>query len=159
MKVKDCMTGDVVTVKRSTPLAELIGVFRNFNFHTIPVVDNEHNLVGLITLEHILKVFQPYSSELMQMLKTVPFLDMERKEDDLLFSDISPEIGILVVVDDLMETSVVTIDEEADILQARSLMKMHNIKRLLVVKEKKLVGIISLFDVILMIFREKGVIQ
>lgn len=159
MKVKDCMTREVITVKRSTTLAELIGIFRRFNFHTIPVVEQNNRLVGVVTFEDILSVFQPYSSDLTRMLKTVPFLGAEEREEELLLADISGEIGVLMVVDDFMNTQLITVEEETPITQVRSLMKLHNIGRVLVVKEGCLVGIISLFDIILAIFREKGVIE
>jgi CBS domain-containing protein len=153
------MTREVVAVRRSTTLAELIGIFRKFNFHTIPVVEENNRLVGVVTFEDILSVFQPYSSELTRMLKTVPFLGTEEKEEELLLADISGEIGVLAVVDDFMNTQLITVKEEMPITQVRSLMKLHNIGRLLVVKDGCLVGIISLFDIILAIFREKGVVE
>ena len=93
------------------------------------------------------------------LLKTVPFLSAEEREEDLLLADISAEMGVLVVVDDFMDTSLVTIEEEAHINKARNLMKLHGLIRLPVVKNGKLMGIISLFDIILAIFRERGVVK
>jgi len=159
MKVKDCMTKEVVTVKRSTTLSQLIKTFQKYNFHTLPVVEADNVLVGIINFEDILKVFQPYSSELSTMLKTVPFLDMESKEEDFQTADISSEMGILVVVDDIMDTHFVIAEPEIDINKARSLMKLHSTAHLPVVKEGKLIGMISLFDIILAVFRERGVIK
>jgi len=159
MKVKDCMTKDVITVKRSTTLSQLIKTFQKYNFHTLPVVEADNRIVGVINFEDILKVFQPYSMELSAMLNAVPFLEMEFKEEDFLSADISSEMGILVVVDDIMNTNFTTISEEADINQARADMKLHNTPRLPVVKDEKIIGVISLFDIILAVFRERGVIQ
>jgi len=159
MKVKDCMTKEVVTVKRSTTLSQLIKTFQKYNFHTLPVVEADNDLVGIINFEDILKVFQPYSEDLSKMLMTVPFLDMESKEEDFLGADISSEMGILVVVDDIMDTHFVTAEPQIDINKARSLMRLHNIARLPVVEEGKLIGMISLFDIILAVFRERGVIK
>lgn len=159
MKVKDCMIKEVMTVSRSTTLAQLIETFRKYNYHTLPVVEKDNRLVGLITFEDIMKVFQPYSSDLARMLKTVPFLFAgEEREEDLLAMDISADLGVLVVVDDIMNTQFATIDEEASIARARSLMKLHEVNRLPVVKDGRLVGIISLFDIILAVFKEKGIV-
>lgn len=159
MKVKDCMTKEVIAVKRSTTLAQLVETFRKYHCHTLPVVEKDNRLVGLMTFEDIMKVFQPYSSDLGHILKTVPFLfPAEEKEENLLAMDISSDLGILVVVDDIMNTQFATIDEEASIVQARSLMKLHGVNLLPVVKEARLVGIISLFDIILAVFKEKGIV-
>ncbi len=159
MKVKDCMTKEVITVKRSTTLSQLIKAFQKYNFHTLPVIEADNRLVGIINFEDILKVFQPYSVELSTMLKTIPFLEMESKEEDFLSADISSEMGILVVADDIMNIHFATIDPETDINQARAQMKLHNTPRLPVLEGGKLVGMISLFDIILAVFREKGVIK
>ncbi|MBL7084480.1 MAG: CBS domain-containing protein [Candidatus Omnitrophica bacterium] len=159
MKVYDCMTKKPVTVKRSTTLSQLIKAFQKYNFHTFPVVQDDGRLVGIVNFEDILKVFQPYSKELSIMLEAVPFLEMESKEEDFLEADISSEMGILVVVDDIMNTHFTTIDPQADINFARAQMKLHSTPRIPVVEEDKLIGVISLFDIILAVFRERGIIQ
>lgn len=160
MKVKDCMTRESITVNRSTTLTQLIKLFQQYNFHTFPVTESDGRLVGIIDFEDLLKVFQPYSSELHDMLKTVPFLEADPfEESDLLLADISGDMGALVVVDDLMRRQFVTVDADMDINQARTVMKLHNSARLPVVKEERLIGIVSLFDIILAVFREKGIIK
>ena len=159
MTVRDCMTKEVVAVKRSTNLGQLIKTFQKYNFHTLPVIEADNRLVGVVNFEDILKVFQPYSVELSMMLKTIPFLEMESREEDFLAADISGEMAVLVVVDDIMDTHFATIAPEIDINQARAEMKVHNAPRLPVVVEEKIIGMISLFDIILAVFRERGVIQ
>jgi Mg/Co/Ni transporter MgtE len=159
MKVRECMTQKVITVRRATSLSQLIKAFQKYNFHTFPVVEADNSLVGIVNFEDILKVFQPYSEDLSRMLRTIPFLEMELKEEDFLGADISSEMGVLVVVDDIMSTDFATIDMETDINQARTEMKVHNLARLPVVQDGKLMGIISLFDIILAVFRERGVIE
>ncbi len=158
MKVKNCMTKEVVTVKRSTNLSQLIEVFRKHSFHTLPVVETNNKIVGIVTFEDLLKVFQPYSRDLARMLETVPFV--EKEEEDILLADISSEMGILVIVDELINTNFVTVTEDESVKEARRLMKLHDSPRILVVKnEDTLTGIISLFDIILAIFKQKGIIK
>ena len=73
--------------------------------------------------------------------------------------DVPSEMGVLCVVEDLMNTNIVTISEEVTTLEARRLMKLHRLKRIPVVdKEGHLVGIISLFDIILAVFKAKGIL-
>lgn len=158
MKVKDCMTKEVVTIKRSTNLSQLIEIFRKHSFHTLPVVEADNKIVGVVTFEDLLKVFQPYSRDLARMLETVPFV--EKEEEDVLLADISSEMGMLVIVDDLINTHFVTVTGEAPVKEAQRLMKLHDSPRILVVKNgDKLTGIISLFDIILAIFKQKGIIK
>jgi CBS domain-containing protein len=92
------------------------------------------------------------------MLERVPFLD-EYGERSLLEVDISPELGVLCIVDDLMNRNVITISGGMTTFEARSLMKLHKIRRLPVVDEEgHLIGIVSLFDIILAVFKKKGVL-
>jgi len=159
MRVGDVMQKDVITVKRSATLKALIEIFRKYNFHTIPIVEEDGRIVGISNFETLLKVFQPYGSEISRLLRPVPKLLLDDDiEEDIVLSEISSDIGRLLLVDDLMETSFVTVEESDSILKTRSLMRMQKIKQLPVVRGDKLVGIISLFDIIMAVFRDKGVI-
>ena len=41
MFVKDVMSREVITVSRDENLAQLIAKFRKYNYHTLPVIDND----------------------------------------------------------------------------------------------------------------------
>jgi len=159
MKVKDCMTKDVVSVRETATLADVITTFRKASFHTLPVVDNNNNILGIVSFEDLLKVFQPYAIEIGDMLKTIPFAGEAAEDEDILVTDISEDLGLLVVAAEIMGTDFVTIEEGADVMEAKQLMKLHSQPRLPVTKKGKLLGIISLFDIVLAIFREKGIIK
>ncbi len=158
MLVKEVMRRKVITVKESTTLRELIGIFYEYTFHTLPVVKEGNIVVGVVALEDVLKVFYPHPSYILEMLERTPLWD-GYEEECLLETDLPPEIGVLYIVRDLMNTNVVTISEEATTVEARSLMKLHKLKRLPVVDKKRhLLGIVSLFDIILAVFKEKGIL-
>jgi len=131
---------------------------RVITFHTLPVVDKENKVVGIVAFEDILKVFEPHPSYIMDMLRRTPLWE-EYEIKDFLEIDIPPEIGILCVAEDLMNTNVITTTEEATIMEVCSLMKLNRLRRIPVVdKERRLAGIVSLFDIILTVFKEKGVL-
>jgi CBS domain-containing protein len=151
------MSDKVVSVSRGTPLSEIVKTFRDKNHHVLPVLEKDKTLVGMLDFEDVLKVFEPIDSETKQMLKSIPFID-QVTEQQLSTADLSPEMGFLVVADDIMSTKLVTVTPEDDINQAYNQMKVHEIQRLFVVEDEKLVGIICLFDIILALFKESGVI-
>ena len=69
-------------------------------------------------------------------------------------------MATLIVVDDIMETNIMTITEEDTLEKAYNLMKVHSIDRLPVIdREKNLVGMIGVFDILVALFREKGIIE
>ena len=155
MLVKDAMKKDVVTVERATTLKELIGIFHKYTFHTIPVIEDE-KIIGIVELEHLCRVFQPHPPHIHELLKSVPFLQEE--ERNIFELEVSSEMAMLCLVDDIIERKFVTIEEKSTLQEARRLMRLHKIQRLMVVNKKNnLLGIISLFDIILSVFKEKGI--
>jgi len=158
--IKEFMSKKVVAVNPQTTFVELMEVFRNFNFHTIPVVDQNKILVGVVNFEDIMKVFHPQTS-LIRLLKTIPSAKKEEEifSEHLLETEISPEDAQRTLVKDLMNTNYVTVDEEADIRDAYMLMKLHKLGRLPVTHNKILVGFITLFDIIVGVLRVRGVIS
>jgi len=158
IQVKEIMKRKVIAIKESTTLKELIEIFDKFTFHTLPVINKENKVVGIVAFEDILKVFEPHPSYIMDMLRRTPLWE-EYEIKDFLETDIPPEIGVLCVAKDLMNTNVIATTEEVTIIEVCSLMKLNRLRRIPVVDEEKhLVGIISLFDIILAIFREKGIL-
>lgn len=54
----DAMTADPVTVGPETSLAEAEAVFEEHQFNALPVVDAEHQLLGVFTKLDLLKAFR-----------------------------------------------------------------------------------------------------
>ena len=155
MLVRDIMKKDLVTVRRSTMLRELIRRLQDFHtFPLVPVVEEDNRLIGTVAFHNLIDVFQPYESSL---IKAIPFL--EREEVDIFELEISPEMATLIVVDDIMETNILTVSEEDTLEKVYNLMKIHSIDRLPVIDRKnKLVGMIGVFDILVALFRDKGII-
>ncbi|MFQ5964888.1 MAG: HPP family protein [Candidatus Scalinduaceae bacterium] len=59
MIVKDVMSRDVITVTRDETLVKLIAKLRKHNFHTLPVIDEKKNVLGVVNSEDIMKVCLP----------------------------------------------------------------------------------------------------
>lgn len=78
MLVNDVMNRDVIKVTPATTLIELIRSFKNFHtFPMVPVVDETNKLIGKVSIEDLLNVFQPYTSSTRRLLRGVPFLEEE----------------------------------------------------------------------------------
>jgi len=155
MQVKKVMSKKVITVKRSTTLKELLEIFAKFHiFPLVPVVDDENRLVGIVSFRNIINAFKPREPEILQ---TVPFLDDE--QEDIFKAEISEEIGDLVIVEDIMESKFVSLQEDTALEEAFKLMKLH-LKEEFPVTDKtgKLVGKVGIFDIIRRVFQEKNVI-
>ena len=51
-----------------------------------------------------------------------------------------------------------TVEEDKTIADARKLMTLHDIERMPVTKDDLLVGVITIFDIIIALFKERGII-
>ena len=156
MLVKDVMSKDVITLHEEENMVQLIAKFRKFNFHTLPVIDKERKILGVVNSEDIMKVFLPHNPSLQELLKSIHLHN--REEEDILEAEFPVDMGTTVKVSDIMNTQVITIDEHKTIADLRVLMKCYNIERIPVTRNNTLAGFITLFDIIIAIFKERGVI-
>jgi CBS domain-containing protein len=157
MFVKDVMNKVVITVSENETLAQLIAKFRKYNYHTLPVIDNDKKISGLVNSEDIMKVFLPHNPVLEKLLKSTHLYDTE--EEDILEMDLPEDLGTTVKVSDIMNNNVVTIEDSKTIADVRKQMKLHNIQRVPVTRNKELVGFITLFDIIIALFKERNIIK
>ncbi len=155
MKVKDLMFTNVIFVTIDTPLRELLKKFSTFHtFPLVPVVDDQSKLVGMVKLQNIIDVFLPYNPDIIRMS---PFMD-EFWEEDIFSVEIAPEMGQLIVVEDIMDHHAVALKADDSIERAYQTLRMNKVQQLPVIdKENRLVGMIGIFDIVLHVFKNRGV--
>jgi CBS domain-containing protein len=154
MKVSEVMKREVIKVKRSTSLRGLLNLFKDF--HTlplIPVVDDEDSFIGVVYLDNLLDILKPPQ---VKFLKNIPFSEVNEYAFDL---ELASAMGELILVDDIMDTDFVFLDDSVSLEDAYKTMCLHNKEQLPVVdKEKRLLGIVGIFDIVWRVFKEKGVV-
>lgn len=126
MYVKNRMTANPYTVAFNAPINELIELMREKNLKRVPVVDGE-KVVGIITHGDIQKV-SPTKATTLSIYELNYLLSKTR-------------------VSDAMTKDVVTISPDALLEEAAVLMRDNRISTLAVVKNDKLVGIITESDI------------
>jgi len=118
MLVRDVMTKEPRVVRRDTSVQEVVATMNKFDISSIIVVQ-EKRPVGIITHKDIIsKLVQPR---------------------------IPPDA---VTALEVMSTPVVTIHEDASIEEAARLMARKHIKKLAVIRDDELVGIITSADLV-----------
>jgi len=116
--VRDVMTKNPRVVRRDTSVQEVVATMNKFDISSLIVVQEERP-VGIITHKDIVsKIVQPR---------------------------IPPDA---VTAREIMATPIFTIDENASIEEAARLMARKNIKKLPVVSDGRLVGIITSMDLV-----------
>ncbi len=56
-RVKDVMTPDPVTIEPDAALSDVEAIFEEHDFNGLPVVDESHRLIGMVTKLDLLKAF------------------------------------------------------------------------------------------------------
>ncbi len=141
MKVKKCLKPDVVVLSPDDGIKEAASVFMANKIWAAPVVDEEKHVVGILSITDILGTFSP---DFLPILKNVDFIK-DYGALDVSIKDVE-ELAKLKV-SDIMTKDVITIDEDGDIVVAISLMKKHGFRTLPVLRDNKLVGMVTTIDI------------
>jgi CBS domain-containing protein len=150
MKVEDVMTCDVVTCSPSDTVESAIRMMSEKNISGIPVMEGGR-LLGIVTEGDIMKLLAvpERSTELwlpspLEVLFEIPLKELVQLRDlQTSVTDVSQK-----PVSDIMSRDVKTVSPSSDIEDAASIMVRHRVKRLPVVQNDKLVGILTREDII-----------
>lgn len=140
MQVKDCMKQNVYSINPFTTIGEAASIFASKHIGSLPVVDGQGKLVGLLQLRDLLELVMP---DFLKLLDDFDFVHSfgaieERKPS---------EESLSRSVTELMQTPV-SVEAASGLLRAFSLLRKHEIHDLPVVDENGiLVGIVSRVDV------------
>ncbi|MBS1257677.1 MAG: hypothetical protein MAG551_00722 [Candidatus Scalindua arabica] len=157
MLVKDVMSKEVVTIDGSENLDQLIVKFLKYNFHTLPVIDEQRILLGVVNYDDIMKIFLPYNHVHEKLPRSANICDIE---EEVFLGDGFPKgLEANVTVSDIMNTDVITVKEDIPMIEARMLMKARNVSKMPVTKDNTLVGFITLFDIVIALFKVMHIIK
>lgn len=150
MLVKNAMTKRVVTLRPHETLEIALSKLVKHNISGAPVVDEKEHVIGLVTESDIINAIDAYNPKIHYDNDSgfaVILAVLKHKEK---FEAIKQEIigSQKFIVEDFMEKDVLTIEPDKTISDAARLMSKFKVKRLPVVKNKKLIGIISRADII-----------
>jgi CBS domain-containing protein len=120
MTLDTIMSTDLVTIRPDENLAAARALMHDKRIHHLPVVDDQEELVGLVTLTNVLAA-----------------------TDSFLRDDDSRIHAKEIVVKDMMVVDVATVDEHASLRQAALFLERHRIGCLPVMSDGKLKGIIT----------------
>jgi CBS domain-containing protein len=138
MKVVELMGPKVVTVDRKRPLREILQLMLRYHLNDILIVDSGQRLAGIVTYADLCRKVLPTEKELMEHEEylTTPQLMEDR------FRDIAS-----IPVDEIMTRDVITVSPDLEALKAGATMLAHRVKQLPVVRDDKVIGIITHTDI------------
>ena len=159
-EISELMTTNIVSIEKSTTLKEILRIFYTSNHHTIPVLE-KNKPVGIVQWNNVFQILKPYPKYIEDFVSRLPFVPKELRNifNIDLSLEISPEVLILCIANDVMETDFITVNEKETISEAYTKMQKHEITCVLVINDNfQLVGIISLVDIVMGILKKKGLL-
>jgi len=129
LPLKTIMTVGVITVKADTPIYEALYLLAKNKISGIPVVDDEEQVVGVLSEKDVLRIL------------------FDKKLD------------VKSTVDDYMSRDTICFTEEDSAIDVCKFFIRSNIRRVPIVKDNKLVGIVSRADIIPLILEAKNKIS
>ncbi|WP_432401772.1 CBS domain-containing protein [Wukongibacter sp. M2B1] len=117
MKVKDLMTRNVTIASTDSSIAEVAQSMKNLDVGSIPVCDNSKNVVGIVT------------------------------DRDIVLRSVAEGSNVKdTKAQTVMSTQIVSVSPDTDVHEAADIMAKQQIRRLPVVENGKLVGIVAIGD-------------
>lgn len=141
--VAEIMTKEVVTVKESTTVRDMAEIFEKMRFGSLPLVDGDGNLTGIVTASDLIEQGRPlHIPTVISLFDWVIPLESEHSlERDL--KRISAQTA-----GELAARDVVTVTPTDPVSTAADMMSSHKLHALPVVDGRKLVGMVSRIDII-----------
>ena len=145
VRARDLMTSNPLTLQESDSLHKVIETFAQEQVKTIPVIDNEGDLRGIVSLEDVLKFSLPehllWMNDLSSINRFQPFADMLKSDEETKLAD-------------FMNEDMITVDINIPAVQLAKLFIMHKVDQILVIENDKLAGLVNLKDFVLKLFWE-----
>lgn len=124
VKISEVMNDEVIFIAINGTIAQAMDLMIKRRINGLPVVDDSRRVVGIITENDI--------------IKKTEFFNPERDPADILHKPVSQ----------VMTGNPITINPEAQLIQAQAIFAATNIKQIPVVSNGELVGIIGRKDII-----------
>ncbi|MGQ9807742.1 MAG: CBS domain-containing protein [Armatimonadota bacterium] len=134
------MTRNVITVKKGASVEEAMRLMAKHNISGLPVVDVDDKLVGIISEKDLLLRGMPVPSS-----GPAPLPFTEKLPDPV--AEAAARASA-VTVGEAMTRKVISFTEKSSVADIARAMVEHNINRVPIVRDGKVVGIISRGDVI-----------
>jgi len=135
MKASDVMVRDVVTVKPDTAVADVVQLLTKHDVSAVPVVDDDGLVIGIVSEADLVR------REEIETEKHRPWWLEAVTPAATLANEFAKSHGRRV--SEVMSNHVVSASEETSLEEIATLLERHRIKRVPILRNGKLMGIVS----------------
>ena len=134
MRAKDVMTVNVISVSEETPVHEIVGLLLKYRISAVPVVDSARKVVGIVSEGGLLGPEGTSSGGGKRSWWLEAIFAGEIVTDEKAHGRAAGAV---------MTRNVFTVEEETPLNEIAELLERHHIKRVPVLSDGRLVGIVS----------------
>lgn len=143
LTAKDIMTGEVVTVTQNTSIKDLSGLFIKHEVNGFPVVDDDGQLIGIVTEKNLIEQNRNlHIPTVISLFDAVIYLESGKK-----FEEEMKRLSA-TLVNDIFTPNAVTVSPDTSVPDIATLMAEKSVHSIPVVEDGKILGIIGKLDVI-----------
>ena len=139
MKVKDVMTREVTTLSPQMSVKDATGMLFKMQISGLPVTDEEGHVLGMFTEKDLIRLTLPsyveHAGEFVYLLDTNGFAKKSAELDKMKVSD-------------AMRKEVICVGEDTPLAEVARIMITKKVRRIPVLKDDKLVGIVARADIV-----------
>jgi CBS domain-containing protein len=146
----DIMTTKLVLLHPADRVPHIAAVLNDHHISAAPVVDTQGRLLGMVSEGDLMR---PLGAKIAS--RRAWWLDMLAEGEDLAPDFVAYLRHNARVASELMTKSVVTVTPETQIEDIVDLLARHGIKRVPVMKDGRIIGIVSRADIIRTLSRER----
>ncbi|MFB6133347.1 MAG: HPP family protein [Halanaeroarchaeum sp.] len=161
MQASDVMTAEVETVQDDEEVSDVLTKLARRDFTGFPVVNDDGQLVGIVTQRDLVDIFQPSERTLWIPVGFPPFLEPVEYAVDVSWTDLDVNLDLLrnasKPVGEVMTEAVVTVEPTDSLDSVLELLADPelDINRVPVVTDRYVDGIITRQDVLRAIYEER----
>lgn len=134
MQAKDIMTVNVISVTETSSVHEVVGLLLKYRISAVPVIDNAGKVMGIVSEGDLLR------TEAADRAGTRPPWWLEAVSAG---QQVDYEKTHCRTAGAVMTRNVITVDENTPLNEIAELLERHHIKRVPVLSDGRLVGIVS----------------
>ena len=135
MQARDIMTASVVTVRPATEVSEIAKLLLARNISAMPVVVDQDKVVGIVSEGDLMRRSEN-ETERQRSWWIRAFAEPEARARDYIKTH-----GMCAK--DIMSKKVISVSEDTSLADIAETLEKHHIKRVTVMRDGKLVGIVS----------------
>jgi CBS domain-containing protein len=148
MKIKDIMKTEIISLRQDMSVREAVELLFKLDMSGLPVIDEFGRLLGMFTEKDIIRFVLPSYVEKVGSFMYENLPKALRKK--------MGELSNKKIVD-IMQKEIVSVNEELSVAEVARIMLTQKIRRIPVIKEGKVIGIIARGDILKAFIKESGI--